>query len=69
MEKEKCWFCGTEKKLSKRGNLYCPNICWEKDNYKEELQKAKLMHEAIMERKHGDWGNRDYCDATECDIY
>lgn len=65
---KKCWFCGAEKKVSKKGNLYCPNICWEKKEYKEEFERSKLLYEAIMESEHGDWGDRD-CDATESDIY
>ena len=45
----KCEFCGAPMRLSKKGNLYCTNICWEKEPYKT----------AIIESQHSDWGNRD----------
>ena len=54
-----CEYCGAEIKISKNGNRYCSNICWEKEPYKTERQHDEYEDEAIMDTVHGDWGCRD----------
>lgn len=56
---DKCDYCNSVMKISKKGNLYCSNICWEKEPWKTERYLNKLEHEAFMETHHGDWGCRD----------
>lgn len=54
---ENCEYCNAEMKTSKKGNLYCTNICWEKEPYKtqrkitrqereEEIQDAWAYYDA-----------------------
>ena len=45
-QENRCICCGAKKITSKAGNLYCPNICWKKEDN-------------IDTDAHNDWGNRD----------
>jgi uncharacterized Zn finger protein (UPF0148 family) len=58
MKQTKCMYCGFPLKLSKKGNLYCSNICWEKEPYKTDRELDRLETEAYMDSQHGDWGCR-----------
>jgi len=55
---EKCIYCGSEIKISKKGNKYCSNICWTKEPYKSQIKKEQIEYEAYMDSVHGDWGDR-----------
>ncbi len=54
-----CNICGSIVDVSKKGNLYCTNICWEKPEYKAAIERERAENEAAMESYHGDWGDRD----------
>lgn len=56
---DKCEYCGAEMKLSKKGNWYCSNICWEKEPYSSQRALDEAEQEAIAETEHGDWGCRE----------
>ena len=55
---DKCPYCDAEMKTSKKGNLYCSNICWEKEPYKTQRERDNILHEAEIDTAHGDWGDR-----------
>ena len=55
---EKCEFCNSEMKISKRGNVYCSNICWTKEPYKSQIKLERDLEETVLESHHGDWGDR-----------
>ena len=47
--KEYCNYCGSEMRISKKGNLYCSNICWTKEPWKSEREQNQLDWEAEIE--------------------
>lgn len=49
-----CKWCGAEIKISKKGNPYCSNICWEKEPYKSLMAEE----DAAYACQHEDWGDR-----------
>jgi hypothetical protein len=55
---KRCEHCGSELKISSKGNEYCSNICWTKEPYKSEKRLEQLSWEAQVETNHDDWGNR-----------
>ena len=55
----KCPYCNSEMKISKKGNEYCSNFCWTKEPYKTQRRLDKIEEEIIAETEHGDWGCRD----------
>ena len=58
MNKLSCEYCGAEIKISKKGNEYCSNICWEKEPYKTQRRLDEIEQEVYMDTVHGDWGCR-----------
>lgn len=52
---KKCEYCKAEIKISKKGNEYCSNICWEKEPYKSQRGNERYLNDGM--------------DATEIDIY
>ncbi len=53
-----CSICGALVDISKKGNLYCVDICWKNPEYAAEREQDKAESEAAMESYHGDWGDR-----------
>ncbi len=63
---KRCEFCNGEIKISKKGNEYCANICWEKEPYKsirkkEEMKRLKTMRDTLGNTDGVDLVNDDYC--------
>ena len=54
----KCEYCNAEMKISKKGNQYCSNICWEKEPYKSQRHLGAIETECVFDTEHGDWGAR-----------
>ena len=59
MKEKTCSYCGSPKKLSKKGIWYCSNICWTKEPWESVLVAEQAERECIMESEHGNWGCRD----------
>lgn len=58
--KKTCQYCGAIIKISKKGNEYCSNICWEKEPYKTQREERRqLLMEITAEYLAEDWGCRD----------
>jgi hypothetical protein len=55
-----CEYCGGEIKISKKGNEYCSNICWEKEPYKSQRkQKIQELNEETAYYDCENFGDRD----------
>jgi heterodisulfide reductase subunit A-like polyferredoxin len=57
---KKCIYCDGDIKISKRGNKYCSNICWEKEPYKSQREeKIKELNEESAYYDFENFGDRD----------
>lgn len=48
-DREVCDDCATPLKISKKGNKYCPMICWEKSSSENDAQEKSYQEEAAAQ--------------------